>query len=264
MTRFKFGLLGALATLASVTPAGIAAAHDSLEQSAQDQAARTEAKPAFTIDMKRGEVLQVIISEQRPDGGPAARAYGSKAYPLAQQYGYQRIGQLNVAQKVVSSFDPQAVSFFSWPSQQALDTFSAEPAWPAIKETRPQAWSGLDIYSAQLREDLKVSIDPDKHYTVLVAWLKSDEARDDYARYLSGIEPAVERVGGRFIYKMMMPTREAYEEDAAAPHQITFVEWETTDGFEKVQATEEYAAHEQYFGSSMRKFEFYWLKPRAE
>ena len=270
MTRFKFGLLGALAPLAalaplsSLTPAGIASAHDSLQQNAQDHAAHAEADPAFTIDMKRGEVLQVIISEQRPDGGPAARAYGSKAYPLAQQYGYQRIGQLDVTQKVVSRFDPQAVSFFSWPSQQALDRFSAEPAWPAIRATRPQAWSGLDIYSAELQEDLKVNIDPDKHYTVLVAWLKSDDARADYARYLSGIEPAVERVGGRFIYKMMMPTREAYEEDAAAPHQITFVEWETTDSFEKVQATDEYARHEQYFASSMRKFEFYWLKPRAE
>lgn len=258
MTPAKLSLLGICAALASASPAAIATAHDTDETHAS-----AASQPAFTIDMKRGEVLQVIISEQRPGGGDAARTYGSKAYPLAQRYGYKRIGQLDVRQKVRSSFDPQAVSFFSWPSQKALDAFSAEPSWPAIMATRPEAWSGLDIYSAELPEDLQISIDPAKHYTVLVAWLKSDEARGAYARYLTGIEPAVERSGGRFLYKMEMPEREAYAEDAKAPHQLTFVEWESTDGFEKVQASQEYADHQQYFGSSMSKFEFYWLTPRG-
>ncbi|AWW75348.1 hypothetical protein CD351_13005 [Erythrobacter sp. KY5] len=253
MTLFKSILLGATACLAAATLTGTTAAL------AEADGHTANASPAFTLDMKRGEVLQVIVSQQRADGREAARTYGQAAFPLAQRHGYARIGQLNVRQTIRSDFAPQAVSFFSWPSQAALDSFSAEPDWPAIKATRPEAWSGLDIYSAELQHDLKIATDPDKHYTVLIAWLKSDEATADYDRYLTGIEPAVERSGGRFLYKMRMPEREAYAPDATAPHQLTFVEWETTDGFEKVQQSPEYAANQQYFGSSMEKFEFYWL-----
>ena len=257
MTLFKYLSIAVTCSMAAAVASTAVAQNDPSGHTALSNPTDSS---AFTIDMKRGEVLQVIVSEQRPDGRDAARTYGQAAFPLAQRHGYQRIGQFNVRQTVRSDFKPQAVSFFSWPSQAALDAFSAEPAWPAIKATRPQAWTGLDIYSAELSEDLTIKADRNKHYTVLVAWLKSDEATADYDRYLAGIAPAVERSGGRFIYKMRMPEREAYAPDATAPHQLTFVEWESTDGFDRVQQSEEYLNFRKYFGSSVEKFEFYWMQ----
>ncbi|MCK0127810.1 hypothetical protein [Erythrobacter sp. F6033] len=217
-------------------------------------------KPGFKVEMKRGEVLQVIASELRDDGQAAARKYGQTAFPIAQSFGFQRLGQLNVNRKVISDFDPEVFSFFSWPDQASVDAFAKHPDWPAIKATRPDAWSELKVYSVELQDDLKLQFDPSKHYTVLVAWLKTDEAIGDYNKYLEGIESAVERSGGRFIYKMRNPSMEAHASDPAAPHQLTFVEWETTDGFDKVQASQEYLDHRQYFGTSIERVEFYWLK----
>ncbi|MDY7099531.1 MAG: hypothetical protein SXU28_15460, partial [Pseudomonadota bacterium] len=195
------------------------------------------------------------------DGRNAARKYGQTAFPLAQPHGFKRLGQLNVHRKVVSDFAPQAFSFYSWPSQEASNAFEAEPKWPEVKATRPEAWSELKVYSIELEQDLNLSFSPDKHYTVLVAWLKSDEAMADYTRYLKGIEPAVNRAGGKFIYKMFGPTLETHASDPTAPHQMTFVEWDTDNAFENVQKMDEYKAHQQYFSKSMKRFEFYWLTP---
>lgn len=225
--------------------------------------AEAKSGPSFKVEMKKGEVLQVIASQLQPEGQAAARKYGQTAFPIAQSHGFKRLGQLNVREIAISDFAPEAFSFFSWPSQDAASAFAAEPDWPAIKATRPDAWSELKVYSAELKEDLKLQFDRDKHYTVLVAWLKSDDAMSEYSRYLTGIEPAVERSGGRFIYKMRMPTMEAHASPPAAPHQLTFVEWESTDGFAKVQESQEYLDYRQYFGSSIERFEFYWLKAPA-
>ena len=250
--RFLTAVLGTSLIVAS----GFAIAHDKPAH----EVAVSETKPAFMIDMKKGEVLQVIASELRTDGAAAARQYGQTAFPIAQRHGFKRLGQLNVTRNAVSDYEPQAFSFFSWPSQKAVDAFDAEPEWPAVKATRPQAWSELKVFSSELKEDLTLSFSPDKHYTVLVAWLKSDDDIADYNRYLTGIEPAVARSGGQFLYKMRLPSMEAHASDPKPPHQLTFVEWESTDGFAKVQQTQEYLDHREYFSSSMERFEFYWLK----
>jgi len=251
-------LISATAMAGAITFSGASLAQDAApSQTVQTKPSKTQ---VFAVEMQKGEVLQVIASQSKPGGQAAARQYGQVAFPLAQSHGFQRFGQLNVQKTVVSDFAPEVFTFYSWPSQTAADAFAAEPKWPAIKSTRPDAWSELKVYSTELQKDLNLSFATDKHYSVLVAWLKNDEAMADYSRYLKGIEPAVERSGGRFIYKMRMPSMESHASDPVAPHQITFVEWESDDGFANVQKSEEYAAHQRYFGSSMKRFEFYWLK----
>ncbi|MEO0501666.1 MAG: hypothetical protein AAF205_14165, partial [Pseudomonadota bacterium] len=150
------------------------------------------APAAFEIDLKRGEVLQLIAPETRADGDAARQTYYRSAFPIAEKLGYERLGQLNVAEKVVSDYDPGAFVFFSWPDAAAITRFEDHPDWPAIKATRPDAWRELKVYTAALEEDLRLSFDPAKHYTVVVAWLDA-EYPGDYERYLAGIESAVER-----------------------------------------------------------------------
>ncbi|MEM8725773.1 MAG: hypothetical protein AAGE86_09665 [Pseudomonadota bacterium] len=226
---------------------------------------RGEASPVgqgetLVIELEAGQVLQLIAPQARAKGGAARQSYYRAAFPIAESLGYQRLGQLNVKQKVVSDYDPGAFIFFSWPDERAANEFASHPQWPAIKETRPAAWDELKIYNSVLESDLQLTFDPAKHYSVVVAWFDPDNP-SDYDRYLTGIESAVDRAGGRFIYKMRNPTFEAHASAPTAPGQITFVEWNSPDGFAEVQKSEEYLAHRQYFGSGLERFEFYWLTP---
>lgn len=236
-------------------------AQGSQSSEATSESVSASAMKGFELSLRRGQVVQLIAPEGREDGAAARQTYYEATLPLAQQYGFERHGQLNVRQKVIGDYDPGAFIFFSWPSQAAFDRFEATPEWPAIADTRPASWDELKIYSLPVQDDLNLTFSADKYYTVLVAWL-NDETASDYTRYLDGIEPAVERAGGRFVYKMYSPRLEAHNSEKTAPGQITFVEWKTTDGFSQVQQSDEYAAHQRFFGSGVERFEFYWLQTR--
>ena len=238
-----------------VATAGLAIA----SATAQAQETTAPTSKGFTLSLKEGEVLQLIAPETQPEGREARQNYYRTVFPIAEALGYERQGQLNVREKVRSGYDPGAFLFFSWPSAASVQAFRDNPQFNAFKTLRREAWSELKIYDTQIAQDLDLTFDPAKHYTVLVAWL-DDETRTDYTRYLEGIEPAVKRAGGRFIYKIYDPTMQTLGDESKAPGQITFVEWETTDGFARVQQSPEYRAHQQYFSSSVQKFEFYWLK----
>ena len=218
-------------------------------------------KASLTITVKKGEVLQLIAPQARADGDQARQDYYKSVFPIAQTLGFKRVGQLAVKQKIVSDYDPGGFIFYTWPSEAAENWLAGHPKWPSLKAKRPQAWSELKIYTDTLDEDLTLNFDPAKFYTVVVAWF-NPENPGDYARYLKGIETAVEREGGRFIYKMHQPRFESHASPATAPGQITFVEWNSPDGFQRVQKSVEYKNHAQFFGTGLNRFEFYWLEPK--
>ncbi len=255
--RFK-NPLSAACLFASALALGACTATTSAQTVPVASTTADQAEP-LVIDLQRGEVLQIIAPESRSDGNAARQAYYQAAYPIAGALGYERLGQLSIRQKVVSDYDPGGLIFFSWPDAASVQKFNDDPDWPSIKATRPEAWSELKIYTAELDRDLKLTFDPAKDYTLVVGWGNPDNP-DDYERYLSGIEPAVERAGGRFIYKMRNPAFEAHASPAEAPVQLTFVEWDGPDGFAEVQRSDEYLASRQYFGTGLTRFEFYWLK----
>ncbi len=210
------------------------------------------------VEVKAGEVLQLIAPEGREDGQTARQAYYEQVIPKAEALGYRRMAQLNVRQSVISEYDPGAFIFFAWPSEDAARQFAGDPNWPELKATRPDGWNELKIYDDVRKEDLTLSFDPAKDYSVVVAWFDPDNP-GDYERYLGGIEAAVAREGGRFIYKMHSPSYEVHASDPTAPGQVTFVEWSDRDGFARVQQSEEYRENAKYFSSGLTRFEFHWL-----
>jgi|GEM_PF-3852303 len=115
------------------------------------------------------------------------------------------------------------------------------------------------LFSANLPSAISASFKDTKHYTVVIAWLKPGKEAD-YEKYLDGIEPAMTRSGGQFLWKLKIPQMPSTDTGEARKGQITFVEWNDTNGFRNVTKSEEYKAHNQYFGSAIEKFEFHWLK----
>lgn len=225
---------------------------------AQEAAPPADKSPvAFTLEA--GEVLQIIAPQARAGARDARQAYYDFVLPLAESLGFERLGGLSVRQKVVSDYDPGAFLFFSWPDPASFATFEAHPQWPAYLAQRPDGWEELKIYTLELDRDLALRFDPDKHYTVVVAWLDEEDG-EDYSRYLDGIEAAVNRSGGRFIAKLHDPAYEANAGSPPAPGQITFVEWDRPDGFARVQQSAEYRASQANFASGVERFEFYWLE----
>ncbi|GAA0474882.1 hypothetical protein GCM10009096_15580 [Parasphingorhabdus litoris] len=214
------------------------------------------ANPRLTV--AKGQYLSIIMPEEKEDGDAARQVYYRQAFPLGQKFGLKRETQLKMDSIEFSNYKPTGLVFFSYPDQESEKQLTSQPEWPAIKAQRPEAWNELRIYSAAMREDLNLSFDPAKYYSLVVAWTNPDKP-EDYQRYLSGIEKAVHSAGGRFIYKMKNPKMEAHATSLNAPSQLTFVEWDAPNGFAKVQKTEDYKASAPYFRSGVTKVEFYYM-----
>ncbi len=218
----------------------------------------SEAKPqsAQQLTLKKGQYLSVVMPDAKEGGDKIRGDYYQRAFPLGSQFGLEREIGLNVDDIIFSDFKPASLIFFSYPDPASERKLSNHADWPEIKAMRPKAWNELKVYSASLDNDLDLKFDPEKSYTLVVAWVNSDNP-GDYARYLDGITPAVEAAGGRFIYKMHNPQYEAHGSSLLAPQQLTFVEWDTLDGFAKVRASPEYKEYSRYFASGITKVEFY-------
>ncbi|MEP2988077.1 MAG: DUF1330 domain-containing protein [Parasphingorhabdus sp.] len=213
---------------------------------------------ATQLKLKKGQYLSITLPEAKTseEATKARQEYYKTAFPLGSKFGLKREAALKIDTAIISDYKPSGVIFFSYPDKQSEAGLAAHSKWPAIKASRPNIWKNLNIFSTELADDINITFDPAKSYTLVIAW-KRDEDPDGYDKYLKGIEPAVERFGGKFIYKMHNPSSEFNSASATAPSQLTFVEWNTLDGFSKVQASDEYKASVPHFQSGVKKLEFY-------
>lgn len=220
-------------------------------------AAMSVSPAPVNLKLSKGQYLSIVLPEAKPGASEKRNNYYKTAFPLGEKYGLKREMTLIVDNVIISDYTPSAAIFYSFPDKLAEASFSHNPKWPPIKALRSEAWEELKIYSSELQEDVNINFNPDKSYTLVVAWLDPRNP-DDYKRYLDGITDVVSAAGGRFIYIMKHPTYEA-QGSLLAPGQLTFVEWDTLDGFATVRASEAYKAATPYFASGTRKVEFYRL-----
>lgn len=218
-------------------------------------AAEQAAKP-MSLELKKGELLSIIsvISNQGEAADAARREYYQSAFPLASQYGLTREGQLRVVATPIGDHKSEGIIFFSWPSAEAEAGLEAEVAWPGIKALRPKAWEDLRVFTDEIEEDLALTFDADKTYTIAMAWT-NPENPDHYDLYMDGIQDAVAEVGGRFIYKMFDPKFESHKLTSGGPGQVTLVEWDSPQGLANFQSTDGFKANAKYLTSGVTRFE---------
>ena len=216
----------------------------------------------LTLTYTKGQLISLIIIDAK-DGEAAAAAranYYDTAFPMATPFGLKRDAGMTIAMTMVGKFKPEAVGIFSWPSQTASDELSAQSGWPAIKATRPAGWDELAIFTAPITQDMALTFDPAKAYTIAVAYINSDNPAD-YDRYMAGIEPSLNGLGGRFIYRMINPVTESHRSGHDGNVQVTLVEWDSADLISKFTSTSGYKANADYFASGITGFEFHQIVP---
>ncbi len=217
-----------------------------------------EAAPSVTLSFDAGQVVTLSASLNAPgeDAAAARRSYFQQVFPIAGDLGLRRGPTLATTQTVIGDFEAQAYSFFSWPTAAAEAILTAHPDWPAIKALRPTAWDELRLYTVILEDGLDLTFRADRSYTVAVAWL-NPHAPEDYDRYLDGIEPTLNTMGARFVYKMRDPRYEQNAPTGSAPGQVTIVEWQSSEDLEAFLDSEGFEANYAHLQSGTTRFELH-------
>lgn len=212
-----------------------------------------------SINLSKGQLFSLVMPKRRETGEQARQKYYKEVLPLGESFGLKREALLQIDDTLVGDFSPDGLIFYSWPSRAAENKLISHRDWPSMKQSRPQGWNEIKIYTQELERDLHLTFKPGKHYTLAVAWLNPTNP-NDYLQYMDNIKESVNKLGGRFIYKMNNPHFEAHASPLIAPGQITFVEWDTQDGLAKFQQSSTFKLHSHLIKSGVSRFELYRLK----
>ncbi|MEO1658573.1 MAG: hypothetical protein AAFR65_12725 [Pseudomonadota bacterium] len=230
--------------------------------SSDGETSAAEPAPVVVTTYTEGQLITMFASVARPGDEAAAvrKGYFERIAPITTDLGFSRDVGLRVTETVVGSFEPEAMGFFSWPSADAENVLNQHPDWSKIKELRPQAWDQLRLYSKTLDEDLTLTFDSGKHYTVAVAWFDPDHP-ELYDQYLDDVEPTLTKLNARYIYKMRMPRFETHTDPNKAPGQLTFVEWDTREGLNRFIRSRGFLKNYSSLQEGTVRFELHRIEP---
>lgn len=217
---------------------------------------------SLKVHLKKDNLLSIINPKNKKsdEAKAALKVYYDKAIPFAQSYGYKNIGALTVAETLVGEDQPGTFVLAKLPSEEADVAFESHPDWQQYKVMRPIIWKELNFYKAPVQKETTLHFFENKFYTIAFAWLDQAHPKD-YQKYMKGIAPSVEAVGGRFIHTMKNPRYVSHTDQQPGPDQITFVEWDSLQAFDKFGTSEGFKQHAKYLNSGTSQFKLYQIKP---
>ncbi|MEP3891306.1 MAG: hypothetical protein ABJN69_12675 [Hellea sp.] len=220
-------------------------------------------KAPTVLEFKKGQLFSIVsvVADSDAEAKKNVAKYYKSAFPLGAKHGLKREGQLKVVASPVGDHKSDGIVFYSWPSAENEQSFEAEPAWPSIKSLRPKAWEELRIYTQEVEADMSLVFDPEKTYTLAMAW-HNPENPDHYDKYMAGIKDAAESVGGRFLYKMFDPKFESNIIKTGGPGQVTLVEWDTPQGLQAFGKTSGFKENAHYLKTGVTRFEILALSAK--
>ncbi|MDM7860282.1 DUF1330 domain-containing protein [Alteromonas sp. ASW11-36] len=216
----------------------------------------------WAVDIKPGQVVQLIAPVTSPETLPLRRQYYRDAIPLAEQYGFTNHGQLVVERTILGNFKPPTIIIGSWPSPMAISAFEQEPRWPELKRNRSAAWQDIRLYNGEVDQPQNMSFSADKSYTVAFAWVNT-ERPDDYYQYLDSVEPLLTEIGARFMFKIRHPKIESDQPNTPAPDQITFVEWPDAGALARLRAMPKYQEIVALLNQGVTQLDLHVIRPKA-
>lgn len=82
--------------------------------------------PTLAHDLKAGERLTFVLSENKPGGEEALKTYFSKAFPLAQEAGMRELTTFKVEKNLMGDAKPEGSGLYLWPSKAAADLWDTK------------------------------------------------------------------------------------------------------------------------------------------
>ncbi|GGY80340.1 hypothetical protein GCM10011613_26710 [Cellvibrio zantedeschiae] len=214
--------------------------------------------PSFAHDLKAGERLTFVLSENKPGGEEVAKTYFSKAFPLAQEAGMREITTFKVLKTVLGDGKPEGSGLYLWPNKEAANKTRNNPDYlKNFKPLRPQAWNQLQAVDMEITKPMTINLDKTKTYTAGLIWIKDKAA---YERYFEGAKAARERLGSKTILKLPGVRYDKLTEGEITPPDLVVIqEWPTAKDAEAYSQTPEFQSQLANYQQGVSKLELFQL-----
>ncbi|MBO3697676.1 hypothetical protein [Roseivirga sp. E12] len=184
-----------------------------------------------TYSYKKGQVLDIILLNTKPEAQEELAYYFKTALPVATKYGYK--GQGGLALKSSPSqgnYHPESLIFGVWNSLKQRKDFltNIEDVMPEFHQARRNIWSSFNMTFWEMKSDLSFTVDTDK-FNVATAYWKSDEG--DFGKFKKSWDALAKRTGGKEI--LALTNGESPFGYYYNPDYMVITQWNSKSDFEK-------------------------------
>lgn len=185
----------------------------------------------LTFSYKKGQVMDIILLNTKPDTKEALNNYFKTAFPVAEKHGYNRqIGLSLAPTPTQGNFHPESMIFGYWNTHDSRKNFLAEidDVMPNFHKARREIWSNFNLTYYELKNDLSFQVDRNK-YNVVTAYWKNDAS--DFDKFINNWNSKAKKAGGKEVVNLkdgQSPFGYYY-----SPDYLVITEWESKAAFDK-------------------------------
>ncbi len=188
-------------------------------------------KNLYTLEFKKGEVLDILLLANNPDIGPLFERYKKTAFPVAAKHSYQPMPGFAIKKTIQGSDQANTFIFGKWDSLKKREAFldAIVPAVPDFHEQRKKIWSYFALAYYEVPSNTTFTIDRSKYNVVTSYWIKSQNVKQIINNQKTHIS---KHKGKQILLLQNGKTPKGYEYDPA----VTIItQWESQEAFEKSQ-----------------------------
>ena len=125
-----------------------------------------------TLTFKKGEVLDILLFNGKPEMGKLIPKYKETAFAFAVKMGYQPQPLFKVAETTQGGYQPSSFIFGKWPSVAARKKFLNEIVdnVPDFHDQRRAMWSTFFVSYYEIENDISFEIDSNKTVVATHLW----------------------------------------------------------------------------------------------
>lgn len=188
--------------------------------------AAQETKKSFNF--KKGQVLDIIFLNQKPDKDNLLQEYFKLVFPVAQKNGYNPQSGVSIEKYTQGNYHPQSMVFGYWNTFDSRSEFLSEirNTVPDFHKRRSDLWSTFALTYWELQNDLSFEINSDKYNVVTAYWRKDGES---LVKFKSAWSQKVKQLGGNITVELTngaSPFGYYYN-----PDYLVITEWENEAAF---------------------------------
>lgn len=152
---------------------------------------------AKNITLKKGQILDILMLNNHPEGATVQKEYFKVVFPYATQNGYQPLPGLAIIETPTQgNYYPEVMVFATWKNlanrKKAMEEIEANV--PDFHERRRTIWSSFNMTYYKVKEDKTLNIAPDKFYVTTAYWRKDAKA---FKKFKKDWEKTAVQFGGQ-------------------------------------------------------------------
>ncbi len=185
-----------------------------------------------TINLKKGEVLDILLLSQNSGTEEDFKAYFQTAVLVAKRMSYQSLPGFRTTAHVQGNFCPNALILSKWDNLDIREQFLEEiiKEVPTFHEQRRTIWSYFGLRYFEIQEDIDFTVDQAKFQVATAYWLDAEKESSQYYKRWKG---SIQKMGGKVLIELKEGRSPfGYQFN---PDYFVITSWENEASFKKIQ-----------------------------